>query len=168
VRSQLARVPLPSDDKRWRVVEAAMRRQGFASHALIEALHAAQESFGFLDDTALRYVARSLHVPPSRAMGVATFYHYFTLKPQGEHTCVVCTGTACYIKGSPAILRAIESEFGVQDGETTPDGKLSVLTARCLGTCALAPAVVLDGHVEGRMVPGRVLGHLREWTHHDA
>ena len=94
----------PSDDKRWRIVDVTMRRHGYAPSALIEALHAVQESFGCLDEPGLRYVAASLRVPLSRVFGVATFYHYFSLKPQGDHTCVVCTGTACYIKDSPALL----------------------------------------------------------------
>src|SRR5699024_7543340 len=106
-------VRAPSDDKRWRVVDATMRRHGYRPSALIEALHAVQQAFGYLDAPALRYVAGSLSVPPSRAYGVATFYRYFSMKPQGEHTCVVCTGTACYIKDSPALLRAIQSELGV-------------------------------------------------------
>ena len=97
----------PSDDKRWRVVDATMRRHGYKPSALIEALHAVQQAFGYLDEPSLRYVAGSLGVPLSRVYGVATFYHYFSMKPQGEHTCVVCTGTACYIKDSPALLRAI-------------------------------------------------------------
>src|SRR3954466_6938413 len=152
----------PSDDKRWRVVDATMRRHGYAPSALIEALHAAQQSFGYLDETALRYVAGSLGVPLSRVYGVVTFYHYFSMKPQGEHTCVVCTGTACYIKNSPALLRAIEAELGVAPGATTADGKLSLLTARCLGTCGLAPAAVVDGQVMGRLKAGELLGRLRD------
>lgn len=152
----------PSEDKRWRVVDATMRRHGYAASALIEALHSAQQSFGYLDESALRYVAGSLGVPLSRVYGVATFYHYFSMKPQGEHTCVVCTGTACYIKDSPALLRAIQAELGVEPGETTADGKLSLLTARCLGTCGLAPAAVLDGQVAGRLGAVELLGRLRD------
>ena len=152
----------PSDDKRWRVVDATMRRHGYAPSALIEALHSAQQSFGYLDEPSLRYVAGSLGVPLSRVYGVATFYHYFSMKPQGEHTCVVCTGTACYIKDSPALLQAIADELGVKPGETTADGKLSLLTARCLGTCGLAPAAVLDGQVVGRLQAVELLGRLRD------
>ena len=85
----------PSDDRRWKVVDARMRRLGYRPDALVEALHSVQDSFGFLDRDALEYVAGSLHLPPSRVHGVATFYSYFTLKPPGEHACVVCTGTAC-------------------------------------------------------------------------
>jgi hypothetical protein len=92
---------LPSADKRWKIVDATARRYGREPHALIETLHTVQESFGYLDETALRYVAGSLKLPLSRVYGVATFYHFFTLKPKGKHTCVVCTGTACYIKGAP-------------------------------------------------------------------
>ena len=152
----------PSDDKRWRIVDATMRRHGYAPSALIEALHSVQQSFGYLDESALRYVAGRLTVPPSRAYGVATFYHYFSMKPQGEHTCVVCTGTACYIKDSPALLRAITEELGVAPGETTADGKLSLVTARCLGVCGLAPVAVLDGEVVGRLQPVELLGRLRQ------
>ena len=114
-----------------------------------------QESFGYLDETALRFVAASLRVPLSRVFGAATFYHFFTLKPQGKHTCVVCTGTACYIKGAPSLLAGIERTYGIKPGETTPDGESSVLPARCLGSCGLAPAVVLDSHVMGRIGPGK-------------
>ena len=152
----------PSDDKRWRVVDATMRRHGYAPSALIEALHAIQQSFGYLDDPSLTYVARSLRVPYSRVYGVATFYHYFSLKPQGEHTCVVCTGTACYIKGSQGLIESIQQELGVSPGTTTEDGKLSLLTARCLGTCGLAPAAVLDGQVAGRLGSVELIGLLRE------
>lgn len=164
VASTLAVTPIsaPSDDKRWRVVDATMRRHGYRPSALIEALHAVQQAFGYLDEPSLRYVAGSLGVPLSRVFGVATFYHYFSMKPQGEHTCVICTGTACYIKDSPALLRAVEAELGVAPGETTADGKLSLLTARCLGTCGLAPAAVLDGQVVGRLQAVELLGRLRD------
>ena len=159
---QTSTIAPPSDDKRWRVVDATMRRHGYAPSALIEALHAIQQSFGFLDEPSLRFVALSLRVPLSRVYGVATFYHFFSLKPQGEHTCVVCTGTACYIKGSGQMLAAIGEAFGVAPGETTEDGTLSVMIARCLGACGLAPAAVLDGQVAGRLDSVELLGKLRE------
>ncbi|MCC6177580.1 MAG: bidirectional hydrogenase complex protein HoxE [Chloroflexi bacterium] len=158
----------PSDDKRWRVVEATMKRHGHAPSALIEALHSVQQSFGYLDEPALRYVAESLRVPYSRVYGVATFYHYFSMKPQGRHTCVVCTGTACYIKGSPRILAAVAKAFDVTPGGTTTDKQLSLLTARCLGTCGLAPASVVDGQVVGRIEPDLLVERLWKVVAHDA
>lgn len=156
-----------AQDARWRFVNRTMRLHGNAPHALIETLHAVQEHFGFLDTEALKYVANALHVPLSLVYGVATFYHYFTLKPPGEHTCVVCKGTACYIGGAANILNSFEDEFGIGPGETTPDGKISLVTARCLGSCGLAPAVVFDGEVKGRMKTDEVLEKVRRWTDHD-
>lgn len=158
----------PSDDKRWRLVQAKMRRFGHRRHALIEVLHAVQDAFGYLDEGALRYVAQSLRLPLSTVYGVATFYHFFTLKPKGEHTCVVCTGTACYIKGAGEILEAIKEEFGVAPGETTPDGKLSILTARCLGACGLAPAAVLDGETAGKLTADDVVNRIKRLIDNDA
>lgn len=150
----------PSDDKRWKIVETRMRRLGNRPDALIEALHSTQEAFGYIDDEALRYVGDTLSVPPSRVFGVATFYHHFTLKPQGEHACVVCTGTACHINGAGAILDGIRDRLGVKPRETTEDGKLSLLTARCLGVCSLAPAAIVDGEVEGRVIVADLIARL--------
>jgi bidirectional [NiFe] hydrogenase diaphorase subunit len=107
-------------------------------------------------------------VPLSRAYGVATFYHFFTLKPAGEHTCVICMGTACYIKGAPQLLEAVERDLDVSPGETTMDGKVSLLTARCLGSCGLAPAVVYDQEVAGKVTPQALREHLSQWTRRDA
>jgi bidirectional [NiFe] hydrogenase diaphorase subunit len=157
-----ARPEAPSDDKRWRIVETRMRRLGNRPDALIEALHSAQEAFGYLDDDALRFVSESLRVPPSKVFGVATFYHHFTLKPHGEHTCVVCTGTACYINGAGEILTSIHAVLGVKPRETTADGRLSLLTARCLGACSLAPVAIVDGEVEGRVSPAAFIARLEQ------
>jgi bidirectional [NiFe] hydrogenase diaphorase subunit len=116
----------------------------------------------------LEKVAHALRVPLSQVYGVATFYHFFTLKPQGEHACVVCMGTACYIKGGGQILEAMEKEFGVKPGETSADGKLSVLTARCIGACGLAPVVVFDGQIIGKLTPEQTVSNIRRLMAHDA
>ena len=150
----------PSDDKRWKTIDARMRRLGNEPDGLIEVLHSVQEVFGYLDDEALSYVGAKLGVPPSKVYGVATFYSYFTLKPQGEHTCVVCTGTACYINGAGAIITRIEQALGITPGNTTEDGKVSLLTARCLGACSIAPAVVFDGDVKGKLTSDDVINRL--------
>ena len=141
----------PSDDKRWKIVETRMRRMGDRPAALIEALHAAQEAFGYLDENALHFVGDTLGVPHSRVYGVATFYSFFTLKPQGEHTCVVCTGTACYINGAKDILAGIERDLKIKPKQTTADGKVSLLTARCIGACSMAPACIIDGDMHGKI-----------------
>jgi len=157
----------PSDDKRWRIVEATMRRNGFKRDGLIETLHSIQESFGFLEEDSLRYVASSLHAPLSYVYGVSTFYHFFRLKPSGRHTCVVCTGTACYIKGAPNLLAAVQDEFGVPPEGTSEDGSFSILSARCIGSCGLAPAVVFDGEVAGRISQAEIVERLHRWQVED-
>jgi bidirectional [NiFe] hydrogenase diaphorase subunit len=141
-----------------------MRKHGFAANSLIETLHTAQESFGFLSDPALIYIAKSLHLPPARVYGVATFYNLFHLQPQGEHSCVICLGTACYIKGAAQIVSALEDATGVAVGETTTDGKVSLLAARCLGACGLAPACVFDGEVVGKLESVAAVRKLEQWT----
>jgi bidirectional [NiFe] hydrogenase diaphorase subunit len=150
----------PSDDKRWKIVATRMRRLGDRPEALIEALHAAQEAFGFLDDDALIYVGDTLGVPHSRVFGVATFYSFFTLKPQGEHTCVICTGTACYINGARDLIEALDQHLGVKPKGTSKDGKISVLTARCIGACSLAPAVTVDGEMKGKAKADELVAEL--------
>ena len=103
-----------------------MKRHQFQPDALIEVLHTAQELFGFLETDLLHYIAHGLKLPPSRVYGVATFYHFFSFAPQGEHTCVVCTGTACYVKGADALLDGRRAALGTVAGKTTADGKVSL------------------------------------------
>jgi bidirectional [NiFe] hydrogenase diaphorase subunit len=110
----------------------------------------------------------SLRVPLSRAYGVATFYHFFTLKPAGQHTCVICLGTACYIKGAPQLMDAMDKDLDLHPGETTPDGKISLLTARCLGSCGLAPAVVYDQEVAGKVTAPSLRERISQWSRHDS
>jgi bidirectional [NiFe] hydrogenase diaphorase subunit len=152
-----------SGDKRFKLLEAHMKKHQYRHDALIEILHKAQELFGYLEDDLLLFISHKLKLPASRVFGVATFYHFFTLKPQGKHTCVVCLGTACYVKGSNQVLAAIEAQAKIKAGETTPDNQLSLLTARCIGACGIAPAVVYDGAVTPRQTPETALEHLKGW-----
>src|SRR5512143_3650317 len=156
-----------SGDKRFKILEAHIKKHQFKQDALIEVLHKAQELFGYLEDDLLLSIAYELKLPASRVYGVATFYHFFTLKPQGAHTCVVCLGTACYVKGANKVLAAVEQRAGIKAGETTPDKQLSLLTARCIGACGIAPAVVYDGTVTPRQTPEATLEKVKGWIGHD-
>lgn len=147
----------PSGDRRFLLLDAALKKHQHRGDALLEILHTAQELFGFLSLDLLIYVARALKLPPSRVYGVATFYHFFSLAPRGEHACVVCLGTACFVKGAGELLAAVEKQLGVKAGETTADGQVSLLTARCLGTCGIAPVVVFDKEVVGKVTGDAVL-----------
>jgi len=153
----------PSGDKRFKLLDAAMKRHQFHPSALIEVLHTAQELFGSLDNDLLLYVARGLELPPSRVYGVATFYHFFTFIPKGKHSCVVCLGTACFVKGAGEVLTALESKLGVKAGHTRSDGQATVLTARCLGACGLAPAVVFDNALAGNLNPSSAVEKVQGW-----
>jgi bidirectional [NiFe] hydrogenase diaphorase subunit len=156
----------PSGDKRFKLLETHMKRHQHKPDALIEVLHKAQEIFGYLENDLLLYIAHGLKLPPSRVYGVATFYHFFTLKPKGVHTCVVCMGTACYVKGASKLIAAIEQQTHIKPGETTPDNQLSLLTARCIGACGIAPAVVYDNVVTPRQTPETVAEQISKWVPH--
>ena len=143
-------------DKRVKMLEAAMKKHQDRPDALIEVLHTAQELFGFLGADRLKMIARRLKLPPSQVYGVATFYHFFSLAPKGKHTCVVCMGTACFTKGAAELCASLESELHVKMGGTTPDRNVSLMTARCLGACGIAPVVVLDGVVAGHQTTDSV------------
>lgn len=140
-----------------------MKKHQFKQDALIEVLHKAQELFGFLEDDLLLFIAHRLKLPASRVYGVATFYHFFTLKPKGRHTCVVCMGTACYVKGADKVLAAIEKETGIKAGETTPGNEVSLMTARCIGACGIAPAAVYDNKVTPRQTPESAAAQVKGW-----
>jgi bidirectional [NiFe] hydrogenase diaphorase subunit len=140
-----------------------MKRSQYRQDALIEVLHKAQEAFGYLEKDVILYIAHSLKLPPSRVYGVATFYHLFSLKPAGKHTCIICLGTACYVKGGGDIITGMENHLGIGIGETTPDGEISLMSARCIGACGIAPAVVFDGTVAGKQNTETVTQKLESW-----
>jgi len=131
--------------------------------SLIEVLHRAQEMFGFLRNDVLEHVADKLNTPLARVYGVATFYHLFHLKPQGKHQIHVCTGTACYVRGADRLIQALEKELGVKLDETTTDGLFTLCNARCIGSCGLAPAMMIGEDVYGRVEPKAVKRVLRKY-----
>ena len=152
----------PSGDERYTAIDRTIKRFRHEKDALLEVLNSAQESFGYLSRDLLIYISNQLNVPMSQVYGVATFYHMFTFEPQGEHNCIVCKGTACHVKDADQIIQALSEEFNMAAGETTPDGLFSLTIARCLGSCGLAPVVVLDGQVYGKETPEAVTSRALE------
>jgi bidirectional [NiFe] hydrogenase diaphorase subunit len=138
---------LPKTDPRVKLIAAKIKKENHRADALIEILHTAQNAYGYLPMNVLKYITKELHLPPSRVFSTVSFYHFFSLKSKGEHTCLVCTGTACYVKGAQLILNEIERQFALKPGHVTADNKFGVQVARCIGACGLAPAVVLDDEV---------------------
>jgi len=123
---------------------------------LIPILEAVQEEFGYLPREAMLKISRRLRIPESNIYGVATFYALFRLKPSGKNIIRVCRGTACHVRGGARILQEFENRLGIKAGETTPDLEYSLETISCFGSCALAPVVVVNRQVYGRMTPAKV------------
>lgn len=123
---------------------------------LIAILHKIQEKYGYLSQENMYEVAQRLRVPTSFVSGVATFYHYFRLKPRGYFHISICLGTACFVKGADLVLKAFQNELGIEIGETTSDGVFSIEGARCIGVCALAPVLMINDVVYGNVKPTQV------------
>lgn len=147
-------------DLETRVAEFAKAYAGQPSE-LIQALHRVQSELGYVPPAAQAAVARVVGVPLSQVRGVITFYHYFRATPVGRHTLRLCLGTACHVRGADQVLKAIREELGVGLGETSPDGLFTVEGVRCLGACGLAPVMMIDEEVYGKLDPKRTKRILR-------
>ena len=148
-------------DNRRLLLEKVLKEHNYQESALLEILHRAQEIYGYLDKDLLMDIAGSLNIPPSHVYGVATFYSFFKLRKPGEHIVTSCLGTACYVKEVEQIMEAIEKEFNVKRGGSTPDGKLSLIVTRCIGACAMAPNVVVDDEVIGKATKEIVIQKIK-------
>lgn len=123
------------------------------SAELIAILHKAQEIFGYLPMVVQCHIANKINVNVAKVYGVVTFYSYFTMEPKGEYVISVCMGTACFVRGSGKILERIEEILQIKNGETTPDGKFTITTLRCVGACGLAPVVQINDKTYGNITP---------------
>ena len=123
---------------------------------LIQILHEVQAHFGYLGSEQIDAVAQLLQVPAAKVAGVATFYHFFRLQPRGKFKINVCLGTACYVKGAERVAQKLKEELGIDFGETTKDGMFTLEGARCLGTCGLAPVIMIEDEVYGPVTPDKI------------
>lgn len=131
---------------------------------LIQILHRAQHLFGYLPREVQQHVARKLSVPESTVSGVVSFYNYFTTKPKGKYCINVCLGTACYVKGSEKVLGEVERILGVKaDDHPTADGLFSVSALRCVGACGLAPVLMVNDQVYGKVTPAKAAQIIKEY-----
>lgn len=136
------------------------RRRG----RLIQILHRAQHIFGYLPREVQQHVAKKLNIAESAVSGVVSFYNYFTTKPKGKYVINVCLGTACYVKGSEKVLQEIERVLGVKaDTDPTPDGLFSVSALRCVGACGLAPVMMVNDKVYGKVTPAKAVEIIKEY-----
>ena len=131
--------------------------------ALMPVLHETQEMFGFIPEEAQKRISEVLNIPLAEIYGVATFYSRFTLKPRGQYTIGVCLGTACYVKDAQGILNKLKDELKVAAGDTTEDGKFTLEATRCLGCCGLAPVIMINDDVYGKLVPEDIPDILKKY-----
>lgn len=118
---------------------------------IIGALHEVQDTYGYISTTSQKYLSKTLNVPMSEIYGIITFYSRFSLTPKGKYNIQICMGTACYVKGAERILEKFRSELNIREGETTKDGMFSLEAVRCVGACGLAPVVVVNADVYGKV-----------------
>jgi NADH-quinone oxidoreductase subunit E/NADP-reducing hydrogenase subunit HndA len=130
---------------------------------LINVLHKCQEHFGYLPAEVQEVVSNELTVPVAKVYGVITFYSFFTMTPKGKHPVSICMGTACYVRGAEKVLDEFKKELGLQVGQTSPDGKFSLSSLRCVGACGLAPVVMVGEKTYGRVAPDDVRNILKEY-----
>jgi len=130
---------------------------------LINVLHKCQEHFGYLPAEVQEVISNELVVPVAKIYGVVTFYSFFTMTPKGKHPVSICMGTACYVRGAEKVLEEFKKELGLQVGQTSPDGKFSLSSLRCVGACGLAPVVMVGDKTYGRVAPDDVRNILKEY-----
>jgi len=148
-------VPETEAEIKGQLDEILASYQGHKSQ-LIPILQQVQQHYGYLPEPAMKLVAAHLGIPASEVYGVATFYAQFRFEPTGRHLCRVCRGTACHVRGGARVLREVERQMGIKPGETTDDMEFTLETVACIGACALAPTMTLDGNTHGQVKPGKV------------
>ena len=151
-------------DEKSRKLMAVIEAEKDNPGSLIRILHEAQEIYGYLPYEVQCRIAEGLDVPVEKVYGVATFYAQFALTPKGKYNISVCLGTACYVKGSQAVLDKLCEELGIEPGECTDDTKFSLEACRCVGACGLAPVMMINDDVYGRLTPDMVKGILAKYA----
>lgn len=146
------------------IKEQKERNAAHVQSALIPVLHHVQDTFGYIPAKAINHVSQQLGVPAAYVSGVASFYSYFSLTPKGVYTVSVCLGTACYVRGSQAVLDEVCRQLDCRPGESTKDGMFTINEARCLGACGQAPVVMVNDVVYARVTPDQVQSILAELT----
>jgi NADP-reducing hydrogenase subunit HndA len=138
-------------DARWELLDRVIGKGRTTKGPLIQVLHEAQDLFGHLPDEVQNRVADGLGIPRSTVSGVVSFYNFFRTEPKGEHVISICTGTACHVKGAERVLALLDEILGIRPGMTTEDGRFTLQSVRCIGACGLAPAMMIDGEVYGKL-----------------
>ncbi len=146
--------PLVIADKR-KVIDQILADNHNLPGGVMVVLNELQGQIGFISEPMQAYIARKMGVPVSKVHGVVSFYSFFTTTPRGKHTIKFCMGTACYVGGAPQLIEKAKQLLGVEPGQTTPDGNITLELCRCVGACSQAPVIVVDDSVNGRVKPNK-------------
>ncbi|MDD5561824.1 MAG: NADH-quinone oxidoreductase subunit NuoE [Candidatus Omnitrophica bacterium] len=155
-----------AEDKNINALKSFMQESKTKDHPdsqLISILHKAQELYGYISQEVMNEISKEMNIPTAHIWGVATFYHYFNLKPKGKHSISVCLGTACYVKGAEEILNTIREELKIDFGQTSEDNFFTLQEARCLGACGLAPVIMIDDKIYGSLTPKKVVEIIKSY-----
>ena len=155
---------MPDNKEKYAQLQESIAKHKGERGAVMPVLQEAQSLFGYVPQDVQEMIADGLGVTLSEVYGVATFYAQFSLKPKGEYVIGVCLGTACYVKGSQKVMDKLSEELKIEPGETTDDGKFTLNATRCLGACGLAPVMMINDEVYGRLVPDDVKGILDKYN----
>jgi NADP-reducing hydrogenase subunit HndA len=150
-------------DEKAQKLQEIIQKYRETKGALIPVLHEAQELYGYLPMNVQKQISEGLKVPLTEIYGVVTFYTQFSLKPKGEFRISMCMGTACYVKGSSQIMDKLQEKLGINIGECTDDGRFSLDACRCIGACGLAPVMMINDDVYGRLTPDEIEGILDKY-----
>lgn len=145
-------------DEKGQKLQQVINKYKDTRGALIPVLHEAQEIYGYLPLDVQKAVSEGLNIPLSEIYGVVTFYTQFSLEPKGEYNIQLCLGTACYVKGAGKVLDKLKEKLGIDVGNCTEDGKFSLEACRCIGACGLAPVMMINEDVYGRLTPEDIEG----------
>lgn len=144
-----------NDPEQHAIIDQILEKNQGIPGATMVVLNSMQEAIGFISPAMQVYIAEKLGEPVSRVHGVVSFYSFFTTTPRGKHTIKFCIGTACYVGGISQIIEKAKQVLGIEPGETTEDGLITMEFCRCVGACSQAPVIVVDGEVHGRVKPNK-------------
>ncbi|GAW28781.1 MULTISPECIES: NADH-quinone oxidoreductase subunit NuoE [unclassified Carboxydocella] len=151
-------IPIPQED-----ISRLIEKYRGSDGGLIPLLQEAQDQVGYLPREVLEQIAAGLGLSLAKVLGVATFYSQFHLEPRGKNIIRICMGTACHVRGAPAVLAALEKELGIKPGETTPDLQFTLESVACIGACGLAPVITVNDDTHGKMTPEKVTEVLAQY-----
>ena len=153
--------PVVTPEKRAEIDQIIEENKALPGATMV-VLNQLQNKIGFVSEPMQAYVAQKLGIPVSTVHGVVTFYSFFVTQPKGKHTIKFCLGTACYVGGIEQLIEKAKQALGIDIGQTTPDGNISLEICRCVGACSQAPVVVVDEEVQGRVRPNKFPQVLRK------